>query len=794
MTYWFLKSIGASDEVVANIESVHWAWARPEWLLLGLLLLGPAAWFVVVRHRRALGHVGGRPRAVLSACRIAVLLLMVLVMGGPYVKIVQSVERKPVLAVVLDDSASMTLPAGPFDDAAAAELARAAGLQDDDEVALATLDAYDRETLLRTVLEQRRGDLLPLLTERFDVRYYSVARSVRELSAFDEVGGLNTFERSETALGSVVERVYDDAAGRQIAGLVLLSDGRATVGPDAMQVVRQIGGDDDQPRVPIWAVPIGSDTPSPDVMVVDALAPPRVGRGDTVNVLTTIHAAGLADADVTVRLIEGDRVLDERTVRVTSEGRQQLQLVFQADEPGQRLLKVAIEPHDAERVTENNTRYVSVEVDEERLRLLYLEGAPRWDFRFLDHAFRRDGGIEARFVMEQQLRADGVSEADLPTAAGLPTDAEEFAEYDVVMLGDVSRAMLTDTVIAALVEAVEEEGVGLLVQAGTEHMPHAFADTSLAELLPLRFSAAASTAQRGGVEADAFAPFRMTVTATGAMHPAFALYGSAARNRELWNQMPAFYWAAATTEARPGATVVAELTTSAERRPLIASHFVGRGSVMFVGTDSTFRWRRNIGEHLFYSFWGQSLRHIARDEKRLGDRSWIDVQPRQVEPGSPVTVEVFALDAEGNPMTDATLPLHVQPSEGEGRTLELVASSEREGHYRAGWQAREPGTFDFVFEHRQASPLSARVRVTDSGREMLHPKVDRDALARLADISGGGMVELHALQQLPDRLRGEAVTHRRSHEQQVWDNWIVLVLLVGLYCTDVAIRRTMGLN
>lgn len=359
---------------------------------------------------------------------------------------------------------------------------------------------------------------------------------------------------------------------------------------------------------PVWAIPVGSPKPLVDIAVLDALAPAQVARNDTAVVVATIASHALAGRTIEVRLLEGDKELDKAPLVLRDDERQQVQLDFQAAEAGTRLLTVEVAPQAEEQVQANNRLGVAVEVDEQRWKVLYLEGYPRWDFRFLDHSLRRDHGLEVTMVLEARLRGDGVKPEDLPKVARLPEDAAGFAEYNVVLLGDITPALLPIRLQQQLAKAVEEDGLGLIVQAGPMAMPHAFAESPLARLLPVRIQRGdgASAGDRPGREAPAFAPFLMEVTAVGSVHPAFRLYDSAARNRGVWSRMPPFYWAAAATEAAPGATMLAEVKTAGETYPLIAEHFAGAGRVLLIGTDATYRWRRNIGDHLFYRFWGQA--------------------------------------------------------------------------------------------------------------------------------------------------------------------------------------------
>ncbi|MBE3132450.1 MAG: hypothetical protein IMZ55_03180, partial [Acidobacteria bacterium] len=374
-----------------------------------------------------------------------------------------------------------------------------------------------------------------------------------------------------------------------------------------------------------------------------------------------------------------------------------------------------------------------------------------------------------------------------------PEDAAALAEYNVVVLGDVTPDLLPGRLQQQIARAVEEDGLGLIVQAGPRAMPHAFADGPLAKLLPVRIVRGDGVAagDQPGMEAPPFAPFVMQVTAPGSTHPAFLLYDSATRNRGVWSRMPPFYWSAAAAEASAGATVLAEFKTVADVRPLIAEHYAGAGRVLFIGTDSTYRWRRNIGDHLFYRFWGQAIRRVAKSRQRSGEASWIEVHPARVEVGENVAVELYAVDAEGRPLDRARAEASVVL--GESTQTIILERSADPGHFRGLWAPRAIGEYRVLYTDSAGTAITGAVRVAESGRELLRPDVDRDTLGSLAELSGGGLLELDRLGELPQKLRGEAVTVHRTHEEELWDNWLVLVLLVVLYSADVFARRMSGL-
>jgi hypothetical protein len=372
----------------------------------------------------------------------------------------------------------------------------------------------------------------------------------------------------------------------------------------------------------------------------------------------------------------------------------------------------------------------------------------------------------------------------------LPTDAEGWAAFDLVLLGDVPVTVLDPKRQEALVEAVEQRGVGVVFQPGGEHLPREYAGGPLAELFPVEIDAEAGEG-RGVVEAPDFQPLAMTVTARGAMHPAFAISGDGAANREAWGALPPFFQAAAVSRPKPSATVLAAVADPRGRGtiPLVAEAPFGRGRTAWIGTEETFRWRRNVGDPVFWRFWGQALRSIARRDDRPWDTSWLVVEPGRCEPGSSVLVELNLVGGDKRPVEAAVQQVSLA-ADGETSSLELAAA-ERPGLYRGAYTPEQAGRH-VLTATSAAGPLSADLAVQASSRELARTAVDRGALRVLADLTGGAVLEPDAFSTLPYRLAETAVETSRTLEDDVWDTWPVLVLLVGLYCIDIGVRRLSG--
>ncbi|MDA1039489.1 MAG: hypothetical protein O3A37_04265 [Planctomycetota bacterium] len=809
---WLARNAGIGHELATRIDRVEWHWARPAVLWIGLALLVPLGIWIARRHAARMPWLSRGRRRMLTFCRIGVLALLVFVLAAPFVRLEETIEERPVVAVIRDNSASMEIPVGQLPPDAVAGVAGAVGLDQPppDDAASVTaigdrLADWTRRELVDQLFAAQAETTLRQLSDAFEVRAYEVGRRPVRLQ---EHGGIATasdtgrgatstdsgmsaagvqptqavgLDPSDTALGAAIELAMDDASGRGLAAVVLVSDGVSTVGVEPIAVLRRAaevnGG---EPRAPVFAVPIGSVVPPADVAVVDLLVPAEVTLDDTVSITAAIRSVGLSGRQTVVELRDADgNVLESRPLDL-ADGRQQVAFSWKATAVGRAGLTVAVPSQDGEATAVNNARDMTVLVTTRTLKTLVVDDVARWDTRFLDHAIRRDKGFEPMFVLASAV----------DTNDAIPATVEGWAAYDLVLLGDAPTRLLTEDCQRTLVEAVEKRGVGVVFQPGGSHLPHDYQGMPLATLFPVEIEPPAG-AEAGVIEAPDFEPLSMVVTARGAMHSAFAMSGDAAGNREFWSTMPSFFRAAAVVRPKPSSTVLAEIADPRGRGtiPLVIEAPFGRGRTFWIGTDETFRWRRNVGDPVFWRFWGQALRSTGRRDDKPWDTSWLMVEPAQCEPGSTVIVELNLVDDDKRPVEAGSQPVTLLAN-GESAAIELAAA-ERPGLYRGAYTPESVGRHGLAASSA-AGQLAADLMVAASSRELARTAVDRGALRTLADLTGGAVLEPDAFSTLPYRLTEATVETNRTLEDDVWDTWPVLVLLVGMYCVDIGIRRLSG--
>jgi hypothetical protein len=762
---WFLQSIGVDGEVLEHLDRVQLAFQRPNALWFGLLVLAPVA-YLIWRRQQNLDTPSPRFRLMLNVARVLVLLVILFILSGPFLRLDMTVQKKPVLAILLDNSQSMQLPVALGEQA----------------------ESQTRHARAQAALAEE-SSMLSELAEDYDLRLFEFADKLQPLASSD-VSNEETQPGSSSFIGEALQQIIDDAAGKSIAGVVLISDGQNTGGTSVSEAAHLA----DEADAPVFAIPIDSGSVLGDVSIVDVDTSALVTVGDTVRVNVAIESTELDGESISVILENGESLLDQQQIVLDSSSPQRVELTFEAETVGAGYLDVHIPALDAEPLVlhANNTDTAFVRTTDEKLRVLLLDGHPRWDFRFLRNAMNRDSGLAGRddappdVIVETEWRR---SSAERRSEA-LPQSADELSTYHTIVLGDVSPEMLDATFRESLIEAVRERGVGLIVAAGPNAMPHQF-DSEFQSLLPVQM-------QRGksGIDAAAYKPFELELAGDGMLHDGMRLREDAARNREAWKAMPEFFWCSAAQRPAAGATVLAWNAAVQGRfgkTPLIAWHHAGEGKVMFVGTDATWRWRLNVADRYFYKFWGQSVRFVARSNQ-LGKKSWIAVHPVQVGVGDEAEIELWAFDEDGSPLEASSQRITLADAEST-ETLKLALDPETAGRYTAKFTPTRAGPLRLLYQGGDgAEAAQATIQARLAPDEYRHPHVDRATLEMLASTSGGELLELEELSTLPDKVSGEPQLEEVHHEATIWDNWLILLMLTSIYVTDIGMRRMTGLS
>src|SRR5262249_24119756 len=456
---------------------------------------------------------------------------------------------------------------------------------------------------------------LPELLSRHQVKVHVSPCSGRAARLTDLTGEADAAQHAEAVeaihalrpdgessqLGAAVRQVLNDFRGTSLAAIVMFTDGVTTEGEDLVKAGRYAA----QMGVPLFFVGLGDAHEPRDLKLHDLQVEDSVYVNDRVVFEVRLTAQGYTDLTVPVTLKEkgGNKVLDTQTVRIDPKGKPvKVRLTHRPTEPGEKVYVIEVpEQPDEVKPADNNRLERLVSVRETKLiKVLYVEGTARYDYRSLKPLLERESAQDPRnkTIDLKVLLLDADPEyakLDKSALSEFPSKVE-LNQFDVVLFGDVDPAdPKVNKHLANVADFVRERGGGFLMLAGRYHSPHAYKDTPLRDILPVEIVGPEPP------DFDRTEGYRPELTATGRFHPIFRFSTDEAENIAVWNGLEELYWWSECYRPKPAAEVLAvhpqrkilgdKPVAGDDRHPLILQQFVGAGRSMFLGLDETWRWR-----------------------------------------------------------------------------------------------------------------------------------------------------------------------------------------------------------
>lgn len=783
-----------SDGAYLSFRYALPAWA---WALVILLILIFSMW----SYSRMLGPTWAR--TTLAGVRTLSLLLVAFLLAGPQWQQDEEIVEPDHVVVLVDRSASMSVR--DTTDATRVGISRDQAMRD----ALERLDELGEDNPLSEQADRR------IVWLGFDQQAYSVEPA--DLPALEETG-------LTTQLRTAIDQALYRLSGRPVSGIVVLSDGRSpqAMDPSYLEML-------DQRRAAVFAVPLGSAELPLDLVVQRVEAPSRAFVDDRAPVRVKVDVRGAAAADrsrrVRLRLVEGERILEEKVVPLSAlEDEQTLAAV--TDEPGRRQWRVEVVLDPAsdgtageELVTANNTQTFDIELIDQPLRVLYVEGYPRWEYRYLVSLLKRETSIQSSVLLLSAERGFA-QEGDLPITR-FPRDMEELSPYDVIILGDVPSRYFSEERLSLIREHIAQNGAGLMWIAGSQFTPGSYETTVLSELLVMTDPAAVTTARvsRRGYDIEPTAAAeRLGVMALIEEDDATLMSnGDEATAAESWPQdLPALLWMKQSDQLKPTAQVLASATDSVleTTAPFVVLMQYGGGQSLFVASDDTWRWRYARGELYHERFWIQLIRLMGRQRLDVaGRRAALVVEPQRVGVDEPavvrlrlfdatlvnqeqrrVAVSIMRMDEPGGTKTgELTLLRQSRSAPSDGSTGEGDWSGPAE--FQAIWRPSRAGRYELVVTDALLDSLGLRepVEVVSADDELRQPQADHARLAELAAGSGGRVVALEELASLDQWLPNRRRVSINSLIEPLWYAPIWFVLFVILVTGEWIGRKLIRL-
>jgi hypothetical protein len=767
-------------------------------LIVGICLVIAGVWALYKIEGRL---VPRRWRFVLTALRLCAFGIAAAMLLEPVIVLSKEESQPSHLLVLVDSSRSMGLQDAWRDEATAVRVANHFAISEGSN----GLRRLSRMDLARKAIS-------PKLIERLE---NSGDRIVHVHPFAERLGDAVTdFSNSSaapsgdaTAIGAAVRQAMAAYSGSQLAGVLIVSDGQSNAGEPPVAAA-QLAAEE---KLPVECIAVGTvDGPRNAMVSKIEVSPIAFARDD--NALTVhIQSRGMQDlpSKLTVeKRIDGGpwQEVGQEDVTLQLEGAvQTFSFPFREPRPSRVEFKATLSGGGPELTEDDNVAHAETQIIRQRLQALMIAGGTFPEIQFLRNSLIRDRGIE---VSSWLMTADKDFEnpGDIPIQR-LPNNQQEMDDYDCVILYDPDPELLPSNFNELLTNFVSKAGGGLIYIAGEMQTAKLFdqqLDPTLGwlNLLPVIREPGLF---RSSVQAQLSArqPWRLQITEEGKRDPVLAFAEDAEANQRIIENLPGMYWHFPVTRAKAGATVLAvhgdpRMRNEYGPEVLLATQLVGPGRTMFLGFDSTYRWRF-LDDQFFDGFWARVVDRAGRNKRLGGGYPFRLSTPRSIyKPGA--TIKVIARFHDPDEMEPGltSLPGQVEHGDDEPQPLTLVPET-------------EPGVFSATFTAAKAGPHFVKVWM---GEDTLNPNIkaatmpldvelpnleydnpvlDRGALDALAACTGGRSFDITEAEEAAASFKIGRVKHVLEDRQEIWDAPLLWGGLFSMLCLEWIIRKRVRL-
>lgn len=727
----------------------------PKWALLLAILAAAAGLGWLIRSR--LPHAAPRLRSwragIIWLLQAALAALVLILLWQPAITVAQLKPQQNIIALLVDDSHSMSIADG------------------------------GNTTRLAQGVNLLQGGVLTELQKKFQTRLYSLDSHLTRVSSLK---GLQPAAPA-THIGESLKQFVAETSDLPIGAIVLLTDGDDNSGGIDLDTIAALRNR----RIPVHTVGLGAEEMRHDVEIDDATVAPRAMAGSRLTATVTLHQQGYAGEKSMLAVRDGEKLLSSREITFGGNGKSQSEtLLFNAGDAGAKALQFSIDPRPGEENRLNNAVTRLVNVTSDKRRILYVEGEPRWEYKFLRRAEDDDKLVQVASMLrttENKIYRQGINDPK-ELANGFPSNTDDLFGYQAIIIGSVEAGYFTPTQRDLIRQFVDRRGGGLLLLGGRFALADGgWGGSELADLLPVNLPNRKNTFER--------VPATVELTQAGADSLICRLADDPARNAERWKTLPYLIDHQDPGTPKLGATVLAEMKVGGRKMPLLITQNYGRGRTAVLATSGTWRWQMSLplGDTSHDTFWRQLLRWLVADTP---DRVVASVPHQELFDDGHIS---FSADVRGKdylPAADASVEAQITGPGGVSAKVDMTPVPDKPGTFQGEWTADKPGSYlTEVTAQRGGQELGRDVftfQRTDGVAENFHTEQNRDLLEKLSSQTDGRYWRPQDLSKLPGEISYSEAGISVRETKALWDMPIVFIAILLLLFSEWLLRRKWG--
>ena len=693
-------------------------------------------------YRTTVPPVSRKKRYLLISLRSLGLALLILTLCQPVLNIAHRSTIRPAVAVLVDNSLSMSLTDG----------------------------AGDREKQLRGIVA---GDALKQLSSSAQVSLFTFSPSLHE-TAKDSF----RLNGSTTDIASAFHSLREKSLPG-LKAILLLSDGDYNTGENPLDEGGKTG-------IPVFCAGIGDSTEQRDISVQKVLTNSIAYVQSSVPVDAVIKVSGFENRQLPVSLLEEGKQIAQQIVTLppsSAEGTAEypVHFTFTPAEAGTKKYTVRVQPQDGEVTKNNNAKSVFVKVLKNKTRVAVVAGAPNADVSAVVQSLRSDPNIETTVAVQQPTgqfgghslaQAAGLSSAECVVLVGFPTEQTSSAAMQALTSG-----------------VTEREIPVLFIGSRTIDIPR------LKELEPvLPFTSTTDKIEERTVFPSVPTEQQYNILTQSSEGASFD-----------WSKLPPIYSSVGTFKAKPEAVVLAtvKLQGVALNAPLIASRSVPHSKSFAVLGYGVWRWRllasASPETEFFFDPW---LSHVVRWLVTREENKQLKVEPLKeiFSQGEPVEFVGQAYNANYEPVNNADIHVEITAMPSRQR-FETILRPLDNGRYDGEVESLPESDYSFTAAAKAGGgdlgTSEGRFSVGEQSIEFSDTKMNKPLLQQIAAITGGEYADGKEFDRLvrdlaarPSMKPEEEVT---SSESELWNLPSLLSVIVALFGTEWLIRKRSGM-
>ena len=732
--------------------SFVWMAGWPVWLLILLVAGAVGALGYLIRQRMGGGVLKGHRAVIIWALQSSLVALLLLLLWQPGLSVSALKAQQNIVAVVVDDSKSM-------------------GLKED--------GSTRRDKAVR-VLET--DGLIAELKKKFQVRVYKAGSALTRIEKMDELKVAET----ATQLGSGLAQIVGESQNLPIGAVVLLSDGAENSGGINLETIQEIK----RHQIPIHTIGIGREQFDKDVEISDAVMSTRALENSRLSAAVALRQRGYAGQHGKITVKESGKVLATQDFVFKADGGQQTeQVLFNAGAPGAKNVDIEVAAMPGEQNAGNNKLTRVFDVTSVKPRILYVEGEPRWEYKFLRRAVEDDKTIEIVSMLrtsQNKIYRQGTRDAH-ELENGFPSKAEDLFQYQAIILGSVDAAWFTPTQQELLKQFVDRRGGGLLFLAGRASLGDGgYQRAPFTELLPVTLPERKPSFHRERVPVE--------LTPAGRESLICRIDDNPAKSVTLWEHQKPFVEYQELGAVKPGGLVLLNRGQGRGSEPALVIQNYGRGRTAVLG-GVTWLWQMQnpLEDRTHENFWQQLLRWTVSGTPNnvqgiLARTALADE--------SNLKIRADVRDLTFAPAPDAKVLVRMMGPAGAGAEVELTPVPTEPGVFEGEWKVDPAGGYvaEFIAKRgdKELGRDSISFRRDDGVAENFHLEQNRELLEKLSQQTGGQYYTPETAGKLAKEIAYSEAGITIRETKDLWNMPVFFLLAALIRGSEWMLRRRWG--